>query len=75
MLIYLYDAGTVVGDELTNVVSNYPRLKILAHKFEEKGIVNVKKEKRPMIVYNFSLTEKGRSVAEHLIAAAEMVGP
>lgn len=75
LLIYLYDAGTIVGDDLTNVVSNYTRMKALALKFEERGIVNVKRDKRPMIVFSYTLTEKGKKVAEHLIAAAEMVGP
>jgi len=75
LLIYLHDAGTVVGDDLKNVVSNYTRMKSLAQAFEQKGMISIKREKRPMIVFSFSLTEKGRKVAEHLIAAADLVGP
>ena len=75
MLIYLYDAKIVVGKDLTNVISNYPRLKALAQEFEKRGIVNIKQEKKPMVTIFFSLTEKGKRVAEHLIAAAEIVGP
>jgi len=66
-LILLLDQEEEVGaKDLQKVKSNYYVALQLAMSLKEIGLVNAKKVLTPRIAYSFSLTPKGKKVADKL---------
>jgi predicted transcriptional regulator len=55
------------ASELKAVSGNYDRLKILAERMDELGLITIKKQEKPRLTYIYKLTEKGEKVAIKLV--------
>jgi len=66
LLEYLSEREYAYGYELLEVSGNYVKLKGLAEKLEDLGIVDIAIEEKPRLTYVYRLTEKGKLVAEKL---------
>lgn len=58
--------GEVRASELKAVSGNYDRLKLLTERMEELGILKIEIEEKPRRTFTYTLTKKGKGVAEKL---------
>gem|GEM_PF-3939330 len=77
LMLYLLENSDrdkpVAATDLLNVVKSYNRMKALADKLKDLGLVDVKVVKERNISFNYSLTEKGKEVAELLRRAVDLI--
>jgi hypothetical protein len=66
MILLLDEEGEAGARDLQKVKSNYYVALQLAMSLKEIGLVNAKKVLTPRIAYSFSLTLKGKKVADKL---------
>ncbi|CAC12521.1 hypothetical protein [Thermoplasma acidophilum] len=72
MLFFLLDRGNVKQFELLKIISSNMTIEKLSKILEEAGLINIKREFTGRKSYSFSLTPKGRLVAEQLKKAEEI---
>ena len=73
VILYLYENGTVAATDLLDVVKNYTRMKALADSLVELGLVEMNAIKTRNVEFQYTLTAKGRKVAERLIEAVDLI--
>jgi DNA-binding MarR family transcriptional regulator/ribosomal protein L40E len=66
LFLYLYDNGEVKQNQLLDIIPSTMTVDKLTKIMEEEGYLQVRKEVLGRKIYFFSLTEKGRKVAEQL---------
>lgn len=63
---FLESRSEAKASELKAISGNYDRLKILAERMEELGLIIIEKQEKPRLTYVYKLTKKGKNVAEKL---------
>lgn len=71
---YIHEKGEARASELKAVSGNYDRLKLLTERMEELGVLNIKVEEKPRRTFTYTLTKKGKVIAEKLIEIDEIIG-
>jgi len=66
LLEFLSERECAYGYDLLEVSGNYVKLKGLAEKLEELGLMDIAMEEKPRLTYVYRLTEKGKLVAKKL---------
>ena len=70
---HIYVKGEARASELKAVSGNYDRLKLLTERMEELGILSIKIEEKPRRTFTYTLTKKGKMVAEKLAEIDRMI--
>ena len=63
-----------MGSMLREVCANYDTMVKLGRELEHYGLINIRTVQRPYLTNFYTLTEKGKKVAEHLRHAEEIIG-
>ena len=74
LILFLDERGSANARELVQVSGNYIKIKFLAEKLKELGLVEIRVEEKPRTVFNYSLTTKGKKLAGKLHEAIEISG-
>jgi DNA-binding MarR family transcriptional regulator len=74
LLLELYAAGgKLQGGQLRAAITNYDTAKNIARELQSMGLIEVEIIQRPKSIHWYSLTDKGRKVAEKLAEAEKIV--
>lgn len=72
-LVYLLENGEVMSSEAKSISGNYYTSAELARKMEAAGLLKIRTVQKPYLTNYYSLTEKGKKVAEKLLEAESLV--
>jgi hypothetical protein len=66
LIQFLCMKGEARAFELRQLTGNYDKIKAVANQLEVLGLVKIEIEEKPRLTYIYTLTEKGKKVAEKL---------
>ena len=73
LLLLLLDKGEIIASQLRLVLKNYAKIASVAKMLEKEGLIKIRTESSPRISYIYSLTERGKAVAEKLREIEEIL--
>ncbi|MFO7990879.1 MAG: hypothetical protein R6U61_01120 [Thermoplasmata archaeon] len=73
ILLYLYDREETTTVDLKNISSYYQGVVRRAEELEKLSLLEIKIQRKPYLKKTFSLTSKGKEIAEALLDAEDMV--
>ena len=62
----LYEHDELLSNELRQVTGNYDSIKKIVEKLEAIGVVKAEIIEKPRLAYKYSLTNKGRAIAQKI---------
>jgi DNA-binding HxlR family transcriptional regulator len=74
LILFLDERDSANARELVQVSGNYVKIKFLAEKLKELELLDIKIVEKPRTVFTYSLTSKGKKLAEKLHEAIEITG-
>ncbi|HEY3420350.1 MAG TPA: hypothetical protein VGK23_07345 [Methanomassiliicoccales archaeon] len=73
-LLFLFDKNKVMSSEAKSISGNYYTTAELARKMETAGLIEIQTVQKPYLTNYYSITEKGKKVAEKLLEAEQIIG-
>lgn len=74
LILFILDKGEIMATQFREIHSNYPKMKNLAGRMRDLGLIEENFETSPRVMYTYRLTKKGRKVAEKLKEIEEIIG-
>jgi predicted transcriptional regulator len=66
LLLFLAEKESMMSVDLKEIHTNYPKMVSLARSMSNLGLISIIVENRPRVTHTYTLTEKGKMVAEKL---------
>ncbi len=73
ILLYLYDREETTTVDLKNISSYYQGVVRRAEELEKLKLLNIDVQRKPYLKKTFTLTDKGKSIAEALFDAEDLI--